>query len=72
VLYVLRFRLADLTSGDIWRRIGLYAEAHRSEWESREEDPWWFIYSEDRDLMKRIWQLGRRFGPVAMTAELSA
>jgi hypothetical protein len=26
VLYVLRFRLKDLMSGDLWRYVGLYAE----------------------------------------------
>jgi hypothetical protein len=71
VLYVLRFRLEDLMSGDLWHYIGLYAEHHRADWEGREDDPWFYIYSENREVMKRIYQLGRRFEPVAMVAELS-
>jgi hypothetical protein len=37
----------------------------------REDAPWFYIYSDNRDLMQRIYTLGRRFEPIPMTAERS-
>jgi hypothetical protein len=71
VLYVLRFRLADLGSGDPLagdRDVRRAPPRRRGE---REDNPWWYSYSDNRDVMQRIHQLGERFEPVPMIAERS-